>query len=265
MSTRRLFLVFALLAAFQGQALAQGTLIDAAEPAVKAALLADGGQDARAALDTIAARGAIDRGLIERALAKRHFASYARDTLIALSQVDTVPGAKRTLERVVSANNEGGVVGAAFEIQAAALIGPSRVAAIGAVVDGNEVDLLLKDGTRVEVKFRPDNDPGLSAKMVRKATDQLRLRGGYGDPVLLITNLPLSANALATFRKEVGQAAGVMVLEKGALVEQLKPVARTNPQRLSRQAVGAARRGAKHTRVRIQRSARVVNRARRAR
>src|SRR6188508_656133 len=68
-------------------------LLAGADPSVSAALLADGGADARAALDAIVRHGAIDRALIERALAMPLFAPHARATLIALAVVDTVPGA----------------------------------------------------------------------------------------------------------------------------------------------------------------------------
>jgi hypothetical protein len=266
MFPHRLLLVTALLAAFHGQALAQGTLIEAADPAVRAELLADGGEPARVALDAIAARGAIDRGLIARALAMPLFARHARATLIALSKVDTVPGAKRTLERVVASNQDGNVLGAAFEIQVAALLGADRVAAIGATVDGHEVDLLLKDGTRVEVKCQQNDDyPELSPRMVSKATDQLKKRGANGDPVMLIANNPLSTVDLATFRREVGPASSVLVVEKGVLYEQLKPLARRNAQRPSRSAAGAVRRSVKHTSAKVQRRVRTFAKARRAR
>ena len=231
-------------------------LLAGADPSVRAALLADGGTEARTALDAIVQHGAIDRALIERALAMPLFASHARATLIALAVVDTVPGARRTLERVVASNQEGNVVGAAFEIQAAALLGPSKVAAIGTEVDGHEVDLLLHDGTRVEVKYQQNDDVLLSSRIVRKATDQLKKRGAYGDPVMLITNNPLTPEDLATFRREVGPASAVLVVDAGRLVEQLAPAPLSRPQRLRHQTVGRVRRSAARVRRTLVRTAR---------
>lgn len=231
-------------------------LLAGADPSVSAALLADGGADARAALDAIVRHGAIDRALIERALAMPLFAPHARATLTALAVVDTVPGAKRTLERVVAAKDEGNVVGAAFEIQAAALLGPAKVAAIGTEVDGHEVDLLLKDGTRVEVKHQHDDDGLLAGRIVRKATDQLKKRGAYGDPVMLIANNPLSPEALANFRRAVGPNSSVLVVEAGRLVEQLARAPISRPQRLRNQTVGRVRRSASRVRRAVVHTAR---------
>ena len=237
-------------------------LLAGADPAVRAALLADDAGDARAALTAIVQHGAIDRALIARALAMPLFAPHARATLVALATVDTVPGARRTLERVVASNEEGNVVGAAFEIQAAALLGPSKVAGIGVEVDGHEVDLLLHDGTRVEVKHQHDDDGLLSGRIVRKATDQLKKRGAYGDPVMLIANNPLSAEDLAAFRREVGPASSVLVVEGGRLVEQLARAPFTRPQQLRNHTVGRVMRTASRVRRGVLRTARARRQAR---
>jgi hypothetical protein len=241
---------------------AADALLAGADPAVRSALLADGGGPARAALTAIVDHGALDRALIQQALGKEIFAPHARATLIALAEVDTVPGAKRTLERVVAANEEGNVVGAAFEIQAAALLGPAKVAAIGTEVDGHEVDLLLRDGTRVEVKYQQNDDVLLASRIARKATDQLKKRGAYGDPVMLITNNPLRSGDLATFRREVGPASSVLVVEGGRLVEQLARAPLTRPQRLRVQTVGRVRRTASRVRRSVVRTARARRQAR---
>ncbi|HEU5057540.1 MAG TPA: hypothetical protein VFU21_13495, partial [Kofleriaceae bacterium] len=215
------------------------TLLANADRSVRAALLDGGGADARAALDAIISHGAIDRALIERALANPLFAPHARATLVALATVDTVPGAKRTLERVVAANDDSNVIGAAFEIQAAALLGRAKVAGIGVEVDGHEVDLLLHDGTRVEVKHQQDDaEPHLSSRIVRKATKQLRLRGAHGAPVMLIANNPLSPRALERFRAAVGPASSVLIVENGQLVEQLARAPISAARRVRIQTVG---------------------------
>lgn len=237
-------------------------LLAGADPAVRSALLADGGGPARAALAAIIEHGALDRALIQQALGKPIFAAHARATLLALAEVDRVPGAKRTLERVVAANEEGNVVGAAFEIQAAALLGPAQVAAIGTEVDGHEVDLLLRDGTRVEVKYQQNDDVLLASRIARKATDQLKKRGSYGDPVMLITNNPLRPGDLATFRREVGPASSVLIVEGGRLVEQLARAPLTRPQRLRVQTVARVRRTAARIRRGVVQTARAKRQAR---
>jgi hypothetical protein len=238
-------------------------LLAAADPAVRAALLEGGGADSRAALDAIVGHGAIDRALIERALAMPLFAPHARATLVALATVDTVPGAKRTLERVVAARDNGNVVGAAFEIQAAALLGPSKVAGIGVEVDGHEVDLLLHDGTRVEVKHQQDDSEAhLAGRIVRKATKQLRLRGAHGAPVMLIANNPLSPRALANFRRAVGPASSVIIVENGQLVEQLARAPIRAARRVRVQTVGRVARPSPRVRGAVLRTARARRQAR---
>jgi hypothetical protein len=131
------------------------------------------------------------------------------------------------------------------------------VAAIGTEVDGHEVDLLLVDGTRVEVKYQQNDDGLLASRIVRKATDQLRKRGAYGDPVMLITNNPLAADDLATFRREVGPASSVLIVEGGKLIEQLARAPFSRPQQLRNQTVGRLRRNASRMRRSVVRAARV--------
>lgn len=249
-------LVLSLLGSARAEPGEVDALLAGADPAVRDAIGSDLGGAARSALEAIVEHRALDRALIERALAMPLFAPHARATLIALAQVDTVPGAKRTLERVVASNEEGNVVGAAFEIQAAALLGPARVAAIGTTVDGHEVDLLLKDGTRVEVKHQQNDEGQLATRIVHKATDQLKKRGAYGDPVMLIANNPLSPEDLAAFRREVGPASSVLVVEAGRLVEQLARAPLSKPQRLRHQTVGRVRRTAAKVRRTVVRTAR---------
>jgi len=256
-------LLFSLASSVRAEPGVVDQLLAGADPAVRTALTSDIGGSGRTALEAIVEHGAIDRALIERALAMPLFAPHAHATLVALAQVDTVPGAKRTLERVVASNDEGNVVGAAFEIQAAALLGAAKVKAIGTEVDGNEVDLLLHDGTRVEVKHQHDDDAVLASRIVHKATDQLKKRGAYGDPVMLIANNPLSPEALARFRREVGPNSSVLVVEGGRLIEQLARAPFSKPQRLRNQTVGRVRRTAARARRTMVRKARRQARARR--
>src|SRR5688500_16232931 len=129
---------------------AVGELIAGADPDVRAAIDAKP-VAVRGALESLLAHGAIPREQLAEALGKKALAPYVVETLSALALVDGVTGAGETFARLLKAGDDGGVRGSSFELQAAAALG-ERVVAIGPVVDGNEVDLLLVDGTRVEVK-----------------------------------------------------------------------------------------------------------------
>ena len=225
----------------RAEADAVGALIAEAEPDVRAAIDAQS-LAARGALGSLLARGAIPREQLAEALGKQILAPYVVETLRALAQVDGVTGAKETFERLLKAGDDGGVRGSSFELQAAAALG-DRVAAIGPVVDGHEVDLLLVDGTRVEVKNDAPNEGfQLSGFLAKKAIQQLKKRGAFGDPVMLLSNEPLSAETLATFRRQLGPRSEVIVLASGRLTAQLERGVEGRGQRARRVAVGALRR-----------------------
>lgn len=218
-----------------------GDLLAQAAPEVREALDAQP-LAARRALTSLLERGVIARDQIAEALGKPIFAPYAVDTLSALAQVDGVEGAGETFARLVKAGDDGGIRGSAFEILAAAALG-DRVAAIGPVVDGNEVDLLLVDGTRVEVKNdAPDEAFTLSDSLSSKAIKQLKKRGAFGDPVMLVANEPLAAETLASFRRRLGPTAEVIVLSRGRMWTQLERGAEGRAHRIKRLAVGRLRR-----------------------
>jgi hypothetical protein len=242
-SARRLVLVplfiAAALAAAAAPARAEGQSADdyiaAAEPGVKAALEA-GGLPVKSALASILASGAIKPEHVTNALSRANFAKHASVTIVALAQVVGVKGAAETFEKIADVKDEGGIRGAAFEIQVGAALG-SRVAQIGGKVDGDEVDALLTDGTRVEAKNdAPDDEPTLSPSLFDKAKKQLKLRGRYGDPVMLIINEPLSQGQMDSFRRTLGKAASVMVLQNGTLRTQMDREVETNTERMVRQA-----------------------------
>jgi hypothetical protein len=240
-----LFALAGMLAAGgQGRARAQGDavgeLVAAAEPDVRAAIDARP-LAVRVALESLLARGAIPREQLAEALGKKVLAPYVVETLSALAQVDGVTGAGETFERLLKAGDDGGVRGSAFELQAAAALG-ERVVAIGAVVDGNEVDLLLVDGTRVEVKNdAPDERSELSDSLAKKAIQQLAKRGAFGSPVMLVANEPLAAETLASFRRRLGPRSEVIVLAGGRLTAQLERGVEGRGQRARRVALGALR------------------------
>lgn len=234
-----------LVAAGQGRARghgdAVGELIAGAEPDVRAAIEARP-LVVRGALESLLARGAIPREQLAAALGKKVLAPYVVETLSALAQVDRVTGAGETFERLLKAGDDGGVRGSSFELQAAAALG-ERVVAIGPVVDGNEVDLLLVDGTRVEVKNdAPDEGFELSGSLAKKAIQQLAKRGAFGNPVMLISNEPLAADTLASFRRRLGPRSEVIVLAGGRLTAQLERGVEGKGQRARRVVLGALRR-----------------------
>ena len=214
----------ALLATASAQARAEGPsaddFIEAADPSVKAAL-DTGGLAVRNALTTIIGGGVIPHEHITSALSRPNFALHAHDTLVALAQVQDIPGAKETFEKIADTKEEGGIRGAAFELQVGAALG-NQVVQIGGQVDGDEVDALLVDGTRVEVKNdAPDEETTLSPSLFDKAKKQLKLRSRYGNPVMLVINEPLSQGQMQSFRRTLGKAASVLVLEKGKLTTQM--------------------------------------------
>ncbi|HUS64253.1 MAG TPA: hypothetical protein VMZ28_06905 [Kofleriaceae bacterium] len=228
------FFAAALLATAAAPARAEGKsaddFIEAADPSVKAKL-EDGGIAVRNALTTIIGGGVISHEHLTSALSRPNFALHAHDTLIALAQVQDIPGARETFEKIADTKEEGGIRGAAFELQVGAALG-SQVAQIGGKVDGDEVDALLVDGTRVEAKNdAPDDEPTLSSSLFDKAKKQLKLRSRYGNPVMLVINEPLSQGQMESFRRSLGKAASVMVLKKGNLTTQMDREVETSFER----------------------------------
>lgn len=216
-------------------------LLAEAAPEVREALTAQP-LAARRALGSLLDRGVIAREHLTGALGKAIFAPYAVDTLTALAKVDGIEGAGETFERLGKAGDDGGIRGAAFEIEAAAALG-DRVAAIGPVVDGNEVDLLLKDGTRVEVKNdAPDAQNTLSDSLSGKAIKQLKKRGAFGDPVMLVTNEPLAPETLVSFRRRLGPTSEVIVLSGGQTLTQLARGHEGRVHQVKRLTIGKLRR-----------------------
>jgi hypothetical protein len=216
-------------------------LVAAAAPEVRDAIQAEP-LAARGALTSLLDRGVIPREHISAALGLAVFAPYVVSTLRALAKVDGIEGAGVTFERLTRQGDDGGVRGAAFEIEVAAALG-DRVAAIGPVVDGNEVDLLLVDGTRVEVKNdAPDGENTLSNSLSSKAIKQLKKRGSFGNPVLLVSNEPLAPETLTSFRKRLGPTSEVMVLSGGRTWTQLARGHEGRVQRVKRLAIGKLRR-----------------------
>jgi hypothetical protein len=224
-------------------------LADAA-PEVKDAIAAHP-LAAHTAMTSLLDRGIIAREHIATALGKAVFAPYVVETLGALARVQGVEGAGETFERLSKQGDDGGVRGAAFEIVAAAALG-DRVKAIGPVVDGNEVDLLLVDGTRVEVKNdAPDGENTLSGSLSTKAIKQLAKRGSFGNPVMLVSNEPLAPETLTSFRRRLGPTSEVLVLSGGRLSTQLARGHEGNLHRVKRLAIGKLRRTAYRGRTRI--------------
>jgi hypothetical protein len=267
----KLLLTLGLLGALAGPALAQADspevsrLVAGAAPEVRAALSAD--RAARAALGQVVVRGKIPAQELGSVLGKPGFAGLAGQTLRALEKVDGVEGVRETLRRVAKAGDQGGLIGPAFEIEVAAAFA-GQVKGVGVMVGGHEVDLLLTDGTRVEVKSFPTarQHRGIARKMLAKATDQLVLRSEGGrHPVMLVSNVPLEGGQLASFRGAVGAKSSVVVLAGGALKSQLGPTSspldRQGPTRL-RTATAAGRTAARTVPRQVARAARQKAKAR---
>jgi hypothetical protein len=261
-------LVLALLGGLAGPAAAEAQgekgapadpvaqLLVAAAPEVRAALEGAEASPARAALATLLARASVGREPLAATLGHPRFAPYARATFVALAAIDHLPGAVATFERLARDKKDAGIRGASFELEVAAAL-VERVASVGGFVDGHEVDLVLKDGTIVEVKNdAPDDEPTLSRNLASKAKAQLELRSKYGDMVMLVGNEPLSPAQADDFRRRLGPTAQVLVLDGGVLTTQLTRQPESPAQRLRRRALARLRPVAMITRVRHPSSAR---------
>jgi hypothetical protein len=216
-------------------------LIAAADPDVRNALYGPAGQRARLALDAVVDAGLLPADLLGKILQVPTFAPHAIETLVALELVQAIPGARRSIDRLSRDQSESGVRGATFELKVASAM-VAEVAEIGTTVDGHEVDLLLKDGTRVEIKNdAPDDSDTLSSSLWDKAKKQLEKRGAFGDSVMLIANEPLDANQAASFRKRFGSRGRMLVYDGGVLTTQIERGIETRFDKLRRLAMAKLR------------------------
>jgi hypothetical protein len=174
---------------------------------------------AKAALERVLTGGKVDSAKLSAAVHNPHFAPYVVDTLIDLDVVHDVPGVDEVLVRIAQARDDAGPRGASFEISAGARLRPD-LQSLSAMVDGHEVDALLKDGTIVEIKY----SSGSSASgLVRKAISQLKLRGQNGArPVMLVINRPLVDDQLEHIERELGSSSRVFQATRdGVLARQV--------------------------------------------
>lgn len=277
-----LWLLFVQVAVAQQAAPSQSAdVLAGAAPEVKAALDGRGGLAARQAISTLVNRGRVPKQDLADALSKPIFAPHVNATLTALAKVDHVHGAVETFRRVASAGNEGSLVGPMFEIQVAATFGAENLRGIGSMAEGHEVDLILRDGTRVEIKYSrgiPDGGPqagngqsstptvrpsgklsravaasgGAIRNSVRKAIEQLELRSKHGaSPVMLVTNQPLTAEGLKRFRAKLGPASSVVIFQDGKLSTQLERGKESRGQRARRVVMGKTLSGIHRSRARL--------------
>lgn len=113
-----------------------------------------------------------------RVMARNPFVHlYLADTLSALAEIAPADGARGLVARLARARNSGDAAGASYEAWVARSMG-DRLRAVAVSHEGNEVDLLLKDGSVGEAKAgRPSDD----------VLRQLSARAKTGRPVLLFT------------------------------------------------------------------------------
>ena len=213
-----LLLAASQVARAQDRGLARAFLADAPAETLSALSGAERGPAARTALEKVLAGGRIDRKLLGAAVKNPYFAPYLVDTLIDLETVQHVPGVDRVLQRIGDAHDDAGPRGASFEISVGARFG-ARLAELSADIEGHEVDARLTDGTLVEVKYVAGRRSG---PLVRKATEQLALRGLGTRPVMLVINRELDATQLRNLHAKLGGNASVMQASRTGLLRAQK-------------------------------------------
>lgn len=186
-----------------------------AAPQVSKALAGPKGAEARVALDALAARGQVNSDHMAKLLGKPEFAGMAKRTLVALAKVDGVEGVSSVVKRLAKADSPRRLIGPVFELEVAASFGADKVKGVGVYVDGHEVDVVLRDGTQVEAKHFPKNNPEVFGLMLDKSIEQLSLRSQAGKkPVMLVSNQPLAEGQLQAVRKGLGPGASVVVVNR---------------------------------------------------
>jgi len=136
------------------------------------------------ALGTVLERGVISESLLRRVVSNPHAQPYLTNTINALPKVDRVPGVKSVLGRMARARDASGVSGAEFEVVAGAAL-RRQLKSLSSMVNGEEVDALLKNGTVVEMKAFSSR---WAKKSLAKAQKQLIRRSQGTKPTMLLIN-----------------------------------------------------------------------------
>lgn len=146
------------------------------------------------------------------------FTSRIISVLPRLQRIQEVPGADRLLKNLSKSNTSRRVRGFSFELRIASRLG-NRVKELSADVRGYEVDAVLRDGTLVEMKML-DKSKDIAYTMLKKATQQLQLRGEGGERMMLVTDRALSSRETGVVRKGLGER--VRIFEAKRIVESTR-------------------------------------------
>ena len=156
-----------------------------------------GSRPALVALGEVLERNTVSRQLLFGAVSNIHNLPFIVPALKALPIVDRIEGVGFVLERLASSGGASASSGPAFELVAGAALSrwatrpEQRLVGIGTTVGGHELDGLLSDGTRVEMKHvTPGADPAVGAIRLRRTLEraqvQLQRRCERGQPAMLV-------------------------------------------------------------------------------
>jgi len=139
----------------------------------------------RTSLDRIQKHKAVAPNLLRELMHNPTAKPFLPKALNALGKVDRMPGSGEVVSRLAHAHDEGSARGAAFELFAGAVL-RKHLRRLSTVVDGNEWDGELRDGTVVSMKsITTPNEKGIG-NVLRHATKQLIRRTRDGRPAMLV-------------------------------------------------------------------------------
>ena len=136
-------------------------------------------------LARIQQRGRFQPNLLRELVNNPSAKPFLPKALNALSKVDRMPGTLDVVQRLAHAHDEGSARGAAFEIFAGAAL-RRHLKRLSTVVQGNEWDGELRDGTVVSMKSITTPSENSIGNVLRHATKQLIRRTQDGRPAMLV-------------------------------------------------------------------------------
>ncbi len=140
---------------------------------------------AKKSLSAIQRRGNIDPAMMDQLIHNPAAKPFLPRALNALNKVDRMAGTFDVVKRLARAGDEGSARGAAFELVAGAAL-RKKLVRLSTVVDGNEWDGKLRDGTVVSMKSITTQNKNRIGGVLRHATKQLIRRTSGGRPAMLV-------------------------------------------------------------------------------
>ncbi len=136
-------------------------------------------------LQRIQRRGNFEPALLNELVHNPTAKPFLPKALNALGKVDRMPGTLDVVKRLSRAHDEGSARGAAFELFAGAAL-RQHLKRLSTVVQGNEWDGELRDGTVVSMKSITTASENGIGNVLRHATKQLIRRTQDGRPAMLV-------------------------------------------------------------------------------